>query len=162
MLPVGSIVMWGGSSAPPSGWLLCDGTVYEQSTYPELFDVIQFSFGFPKTGFDPRTQFFVPDFRGRFIRGVDDSTGTPRDPDRELRFDMQDPSSIVGAKVGSLQDDDLRSHDHHYQILDHEGDGRASGGVWDFKDAVTGETGGKETRPTNAYVRFIICARPLA
>lgn len=42
MLPVGSIVLWGGERNKLAGgrWLLCDGTHVLQSAYPELYQAI--------------------------------------------------------------------------------------------------------------------------
>ena len=41
---IGTIVMWGGNKFP-NGWLVCDGTICEQSTYSELYTVIGHNFG---------------------------------------------------------------------------------------------------------------------
>ena len=158
MLPAGSIVMWGSASPPPAGWLICDGAVYDQDAYRKLFESIGHNFGDPQrsAGFDPTTQFFVPDLRGRFVRGVDDtSKGTPRDPDRDARQDMQS-GVIVGPQVGSIQDDQFEQHTHGYNFLGAYG-GIASGDYWAFRVDQTGSAGGSETRPLNAYVFFIIC-----
>jgi microcystin-dependent protein len=38
-IPPGTIAMWP-SSTIPNGWLLCDGSIYDQLTYPALFAVI--------------------------------------------------------------------------------------------------------------------------
>lgn len=40
-LPIGVVMMYGGTVAPPGGiWLLCDGTEYQSTTYPELAAVM--------------------------------------------------------------------------------------------------------------------------
>jgi microcystin-dependent protein len=40
-MPIGSIIMFGGGTAPAGGrWLLCDGTDKQQSEYPDLYAVI--------------------------------------------------------------------------------------------------------------------------
>ena len=40
-LPVGTILMWGGSQASiPNGWLLCDGSAISRTTYARLFAVL--------------------------------------------------------------------------------------------------------------------------
>jgi len=44
LIPAGTIVMYGGSTAP-SGWLLCNGDIVLKSQYPELYAVIGDSFG---------------------------------------------------------------------------------------------------------------------
>lgn len=45
------------------GWLLCNGTSYNTTTYSKLYDVIKYSYG--GTG----SSFKVPDYRGFFLRG---------------------------------------------------------------------------------------------
>jgi len=41
MIPIGGILLFAGAVAPVGGtWLLCDGTEYQQATYPELAQVI--------------------------------------------------------------------------------------------------------------------------
>jgi microcystin-dependent protein len=45
IVPVGTIEMWAGSSTPPSGWLLCDGSSYSWAQYTRLRDVIGISYG---------------------------------------------------------------------------------------------------------------------
>jgi microcystin-dependent protein len=45
IVPVGTVEMWAGSSTPPDGWLLCDGTSYSWSLYTRLRDVIGVSYG---------------------------------------------------------------------------------------------------------------------
>jgi len=66
---VGTIQMYGGSSAP-TGWLMCDGTAVSRTTYAALYNIIGTSFG---TG-NGSTTFNVPDFVNRFPYGA--SAGT--------------------------------------------------------------------------------------
>ncbi len=67
--PTGSIQMYAGSTLP-KGWLLCDGTATNRTTYSALFAVIGTNYG---TG-DGSTTFNVPDLRGRV--GVGKNSGT--------------------------------------------------------------------------------------
>jgi microcystin-dependent protein len=62
--PVGTISLYGGSSAP-AGWLLCDGSAVSRSTYAELFSVILTTFG----AGNGSTTFNLPDLRQRFPMG---------------------------------------------------------------------------------------------
>lgn len=62
-VPVGMIVMYGGSTLP-AGWLWCDGTGYAIATYPALYSVIGTTYG--STG-----GFQVPSFSGRAPVGAD-------------------------------------------------------------------------------------------
>ena len=44
--PIGAITMWAGSIASiPANYILCDGTSYPTSTYPELFAAINYFYG---------------------------------------------------------------------------------------------------------------------
>jgi len=67
-LAVGSIVPFGGSTAP-SGWLLCQGQAISRTEYSELFAVIGTAYG---TG-DGSTTFNLPDLRDRFVEGASDT-----------------------------------------------------------------------------------------
>jgi microcystin-dependent protein len=68
--PVGSILMYGGSSAP-DGWLLCDGNDVSRNTYSELFAAIGETFGIG----DGSTTFNLPDLRGRSPIGGGQGSG---------------------------------------------------------------------------------------
>lgn len=68
-LPVGSIIMWG-TTSPPTGWVMCDGNSYGINTYPELYAVIETTFG---DGNNPPNTFNVPDFSQRVPRGYHNS-----------------------------------------------------------------------------------------
>lgn len=59
LIPIGSIVAYGGSSAP-TGWLMCDGTPVSRTTYATLFTAIGTAYG---TG-DGSTTFNLPNFNG--------------------------------------------------------------------------------------------------
>jgi microcystin-dependent protein len=63
--PIGVIAPYGGTAAP-DGWLLCDGTAYNRTTYSELFTAIGTAYG----AGDGSTTFNVPDGRGRVLVGV--------------------------------------------------------------------------------------------
>jgi Microcystin-dependent protein len=159
--PIGTIVMWGGITNCPLGWLVCDGSVYKQADYRELFAIIQHNFGAPPQSntYNPATDFFVPDLRGRFVRGVDDS-GKGRDPDVAARQDMQG-GQTVGPQVGSVQGDGFKKHAHDYGAISEEV-GAAAVGLgtgWTTSQTPTSAAGGHETRPANAYLYFIIKAR---
>jgi microcystin-dependent protein len=61
--PTGSIMMFG-SSTPPSGWVLCDGSALSRTTYSALFAILGTHYG---SG-DGSTTFNVPDMRNRFAQ----------------------------------------------------------------------------------------------
>src|SRR3990172_4438848 len=70
LCPIGSILMYGGSSAP-TNWLLCDGSAVSRTTYLNLFNIISTTYGVG----DGSTTFNVPDLRGRVAVGVGTGTG---------------------------------------------------------------------------------------
>ena len=57
--PVGTMIMWA-TNTPPAGYVLCDGTVYANTAYPDLSAVLGLTYG-GVSG----TSFAVPDMRGR-------------------------------------------------------------------------------------------------
>ena len=176
--PVGAVIAFAGT--PPSisntNWLLCDGSVYNISRYPFLYQAIGSSHGSPTPG----VTFRVPDYRGWFLRGVDGGAGV--DPDASSR----NSSAVGGASgnvVGSAQLDSFGAHDHAWQDPGHthtlsDGTGWVDRGYetgfvgWDLANpsnfpsgvatstATTGiqfdTQGGRETRAKNKYVNYLI------
>ena len=69
-VPAGTVVHVAMSSAP-TGYLKCNGAAVSRTTYAALFAAIGTTFG---TG-DGSTTFNLPELRGEFIRGLDDSRG---------------------------------------------------------------------------------------
>lgn len=63
LIPVGSVISYAGPVSP-YGWLLCDGNSYDVVTYPELFDLIGYTYG------GSSSLFKVPDLRIRVPIGV--------------------------------------------------------------------------------------------
>jgi microcystin-dependent protein len=102
--PSGAIVAFGGP-VPPDGWLICDGSAISRTQYASLFGVIGVAHG---SG-DGVTTFNLPDYQGRFLRGVDHGTG--RDPDAATRTAAQ-AGGNAGDEVGSLEGDAYAKHDH--------------------------------------------------
>ena len=64
IMPSGTILAWPGTTAP-AGFLICDGSVYSTSSYPNLAPILGSTFGG-----DGITTFAVPDLRGRTIVGL--------------------------------------------------------------------------------------------
>jgi len=69
LLPAGVVQMYASSSAP-AGWLLADGTEYATSSYPRLWQMIQYVYG------GSTSTFRVPDIRGRFVAGPSSTLST--------------------------------------------------------------------------------------
>ena len=146
VMPIGTILAYSAATAP-SGWLLCDGSSYSTSAYPDLFALIQYTFGGSGGSFN------VPDFRGRFLRGWADGQST--DPDRASRTEMNTGGN-TGDSIGSVQDDNFKSHNHSGSDLVNTGGGGTGAYGATFTMYGIGFNGGNETRPKNANVSFII------
>ncbi len=83
--PTGSIVMYGGGSAP-TGWLLCNGQAVDRTTYADLFTAIGTTYG----AGDGSTTFNVPDFKGAMPLGEGQRVET---------FDFEDADVNTGTDV---------------------------------------------------------------
>ena len=138
---VGSIISWS-SSTVPSGYLECDGSTISRTTYSNLFNAISTTYGVG----DGNTTFEIPDLRGEFIRGFDNSRGVDS-----------------GRSLGSFQDDLIKSHSHRVDVY---GSGQNSGNVADRRTSFfnvpyasrqnNDDFGGVETRPKNKAIMFCI------
>lgn len=96
-VPAGTVLPFAGSlSSVPAGWLPCDGRALAPGLYPELFAAIGTAHG--GNGFD---NFYLPDYQGRFLRGVD--SGRNRDRDATSRY-AEVAGGNTGDRVGSLQE----------------------------------------------------------
>lgn len=89
LCPIGTIQSFAFNRIP-EGWMACDGRVLHINDFRELYDVIGNTFGG-----DGKTQFVLPDLRGRFVRGWNSNANL--DPKR---------------KFGSYQDDAIQEHKH--------------------------------------------------
>ncbi len=164
LFPVGSILPYMGEVADiPDGWLLCDGSPID----PEHTE-LQLLIGST-----------TPDLRGRFLRGLDNPTGSDAagiDPQGAAR------------QVGSGQEDALQQHFHEIRSItvesggysndQFEGASRVPGYRPNLDDGTIGTSWGggrvnaiaymtkphtnapvrtsSETRPSNIAVNFII------
>ena len=63
IMPTGLIIPWP-SNIPPAGFLLCDGTIYNFSSYPALANVLG-----SRYGGDGINTFAVPDLQGKTVFG---------------------------------------------------------------------------------------------
>lgn len=94
LVPTGSIVPFGGSTAP-SGWLLCDGSAVSRTTYETLFDIIGETYG---SG-DGFSTFNLPDLTGRVPVGIGGTAFTPL-------------GATPGSETHTLTSAELPSHNH--------------------------------------------------
>lgn len=121
--PVGSILMYGGTTAP-TGWLLCNGSPFSRTTYGTLFGIIGTAYGVG----DGSTTFNVPDMQGRIamgagagkgVTGTAVNTGTPTGTALTVRTRGQ----WGGEETHTLLTAEIPSHTHSYKIADQGGGG---------------------------------------
>jgi microcystin-dependent protein len=148
--PAGVVVAFAGDKPPP-GWLLCDGSVLGRAEHPALFAAIGTAHG----GGGGAGSFNLPDYRGRFLRGVDH--GASRDPDASRRTTASGGGS-VGDSVGSVQGEQLGRHAHALyftSVASHPGTSSANV-LQGIGPSLDGPAAGSETRPVNAAVHWIV------
>ncbi|HLM66621.1 MAG TPA: phage tail protein [Longimicrobium sp.] len=179
-IPVGSIAAYGAAVPTPAdlpaGWLLCDGSAVSRDTYATLFAAL----GIINGEGDGTTTFNLPDYRGRFMRGVSDGTG--RDKYATARS-APGPGGASGDTVGSTQGsytaapatafttDVQGAHSHDVPHLPNDSSWyQIAGGhyaQWNPNSVTSGPggahshtiTGGDpESRPLNLYVNFLVYA----
>ncbi|WP_065759235.1 tail fiber protein [Pseudomonas defluvii] len=117
----------------PGGWLKANGALVSRTAYSRLFSAIGTTFG----AGDGVTTFALPDLRGEFVRGWDDSRGVDS-----------------GRALGSLQADELKSHIHTVPadtgwVYSAGSSSNAKPQQSGSSSISTGSTGGTETRPRN-------------
>lgn len=145
--PVGSVVFVSQTSAP-TGFLKANGAAISRTTYSALFAIIGTTFGVG----DGSTTFNLPDLRGEFLRGWDDTRGID-----------------AGRVFGSAQADDFKAHAHLFSLLIDTStstfNGTATGAITadsansgvSATQASTESVGGVETRPRN--VALLACIK---
>ena len=90
---VGSVMIWHGSTAP-SGYLICDGTTYSKSQYPDLYDALGSDYQISAE------QFKVPDFRGLVPIGA----GTHQDANsKSMTFNLNTEYGEYEHKLIALE-----------------------------------------------------------
>nr|WP_231571613.1 phage tail protein [Xenorhabdus sp. NBAII XenSa04] len=101
--PIGSPIPWP-TDTPPIGWLKCNGAKFTKSEYPKLAEI------YPSG--------VLPDLRGEFIRGWDDSRGI--DISRDL-LSWQDATQLPNIYIyaysptqGSLVTPPINSYPNRY------------------------------------------------
>lgn len=174
-VPVGTVMAYAGSSydsKPPPGWVWCDGTSLNGkpgSEYEELFKRIGdlYGKGNGKTPYD----FSVPDYRGKFLRGVD--TDGKHDKGLAERKSPTDSRKFYSG-VGSVQAEEFKRHKHLVGDSALWKDGvfmmnfsTKNGDSGPYLPLISGDSrknkgrigfheGGKETRPVNVSVNWMI------
>ena len=93
-IPTGTVAMWATSSAP-SGWLLCDGSTFDASTYSDLDTVLGGN--------------TLPNLQGKVPVGVSSS---------DSDFDLLDTG---GSKTHTLTEAELPEHEHTFSASGNSG-----------------------------------------
>ncbi|WP_083399079.1 phage tail protein [Oceanisphaera psychrotolerans] len=124
-------------ATPPDGWLKANGAAISRTTYSALFAAIGTTFG----AGNGSTTFNIPDLRGEFVRGWDDSRGVD-----------------AGRALGSWQEDEFKEHGTHgtNSTKKQASDNNTQAYVRSDGD-MAGLRGGDETRPRN--VAFLYCIK---
>jgi len=171
ILPAGMIAPFAIITAP-TGWLICDGSAINRTTYARLYSAISETWG-PGNSY---SSFNIPDLRGWFLRGHDAGAGI--DPDASTRAGAVSTLQS-GDAVGSIQQNMIHDHYHWVESWYSGGSGHGTGNnnphnqgygsggpygtnirTYDISDDTTAAnktyTGGVETRPKNKAVLYCI------
>lgn len=145
-IPAGTVQMHAGASVP-EGWLLCNGAELEVADYPRLFAAIGYTWG----GDVDNALFQVPDMRGEFVRGLDDSRGI--DSGRALgssqSASIKLPEQLRRASANFATEGTPDTGDKMAYMSDSNIPAYGS-------DATGYPASGTETRPRNIALKFII------
>lgn len=165
--PIGTIIPVMGTKSP-THYLICDGTVYNISDYPELADHMRDNFGsINYFGGDGTITFAVPDLRGEFLRGSGSATrntgagsavGVHQDPTKIpwLQYYVN-PSNNYGVLVANWTQKTQNQPESCDRIF--------SGNVY-YRDVGNGAGQARAQnyaffpRPTNTAVLWCIKAQP--
>jgi hypothetical protein len=149
ILPVGIPLPWP-DTMPPTGFLKCNGAAFDKAKYPKLAKAY------------PNGK--LPDLRGEFIRGWDDSRGV--DVDRTILSWQQHelilhghPTLLSHESSGSKDSIGAIALDMQHHLL-HEANSEIPNiGSWDnTRTNPVGGFGGNETRPRNIAFLYIVRA----
>ena len=169
-VPTGSVHIMATTTAP-SGYLKCNGAAVSRTTYADLFAIIGTTHG---EG-DGSSTFNVPDLRGEFVRGWDDSRGVDSGrsfASSQSSANLQHNHTATATSTSSVTDP---GHFHNVAYSNSDsGDGviEESGvgfsGFEPTETATTGITvststsvsvanaGGSEARPRNIAMMYVI------
>jgi microcystin-dependent protein len=155
-LPIGFIFAVLNSNTPPEGTLVLDGSSLDKTVYADLYSGQDLSLG-DRYGNADGSHFYLPDMRGRTVRGRDHGIG--RDPGVSSRYGDQ-ASAPTQDNVGSCQNDDLETHTHTYnRPTNRQCDDGSKNGPYAFSSEYatdSEEAGNLETRMKNINVIWVI------
>ena len=178
-VPIGSVHMMATTTAP-SGYLKCNGAAISRTTYAALFAIIGTAHG----AGDGSNTFNVPDLRGEFVRGWDDSRGI--DSGRNFATSQGDQNKQHNHSASATTSISPSAHNHVFpgddQLAfangqggwtnrttgtfnyDAKSEGSGNGRIYRTSDttlsASTSVTinndGGNEARPRNIAMMYVI------
>ena len=163
-VPTGSVHLMASTTAP-SGYLKCNGAAVSRTTYADLFNEIGTAFG----AGNGSSTFNVPDLRGEFVRGWDDSRGI--DSGRNFGTAQSDQNKQHNHSATSTVTDPGHNHVYIDQQAHNEGYRPWKAGDNDCgqrnkntSNAFTGisvstsiaNDGGNESRPRNIAMMYVI------
>ena len=177
-VPTGSVHLMA-STTPPSGYLKCNGDLVSRTTYADLFAAIGTAFG----AGDGSSTFQLPDLRGEFVRGWDDSRGV--DSGRNFATTQSSQNKQHNHSTSSSSSISPSSHNHvfpgddqfanangvggwsnrtsgsfNYDAKSQSGNGRVyltSDATLSVSTTVTvNNDGGSESRPRNVAMMYVI------
>ncbi|MBS9427865.1 phage tail protein [Photorhabdus akhurstii] len=137
--PVGSPIPYPHRYTPP-GYLTCNGQTFDKSLYPKLAEA------YP----DGK----VPDLRGEFIRGWDDSRGV--DPGRVCGSWQADRTKKIQLAEGNADSRYMSPNQGPVNGYNFPLGRDVKGGATDT--SIANNTGGNETRPRNVAFNYIVRA----
>ena len=114
-VPAGSVFSFA-TTTVPTGYLECNGAAVSRSTYASLFSAISTTWGVG----DGSSTFNLPDLRGQFVRGWDNSAGVDS-----------------GRSFASSQSDQNKSHNHSINDSGHNHTAGNWGGSFGGSSGVT-------------------------
>lgn len=143
-LPIGATLSFSGDIIP-NGWLLCDGSAFSASEYPELFDLIGVTYGW-----DEDRNPLLPDMRGRVVVGKKAATSV-----NDTEFNALGKTG--GEKEHTLTIDEMPSHTHEIKkasSVGGDGSGLAYSSTETTNSAGILNTGGSQ--PHNNLQPYIV------
>ena len=100
--PIGTVISVMSNHAP-ANYLICDGSIYNIATYPELAEFIRQEFGSVNFfGGDGTTTFAVPDLQGEFLRGTGTNSNTNQGSGANVGV-HQDATELPGFRINLAQ-----------------------------------------------------------
>ncbi len=166
-VPAGSVHLMATTTAP-SGYLKCDGSARNRTTYAALFAIIGTTWG----AGNGSSTFNVPDLRGEFVRGWDDGRGV--DNNRNFATSQSDSNKQHNHTASATS---TVTDPGHLHTLNGSGDpalagdlppggrhnGTISGGMETATTGISVSTsvsisnqGGNEAKPRNIAMMYVI------